>query len=97
MGEFFNSVAGDYDEVHTSHINQGGEFYLSTAALMLPSERPVSILNLGAATGLDLATMLSLIIGDRYVSHAEAKVRCGRYETLLAAGIHVTNGQHDFL
>ena len=57
MGEFFDSVADDYNEVHMSHIDRGEEFYRFTAAPMLASDDAVQILNLGAGTGLDLVAV----------------------------------------
>jgi tRNA (cmo5U34)-methyltransferase len=54
MGEFFDRVADQYDEVHTSHIDKGEEFYLAIAEPVAPTKAPIRVLSLGAGTGLDL-------------------------------------------
>lgn len=54
MGEFFDRVVDDYDEVHTSHIDRGREFYVAIAEPVAPTVEPINVLSLGAGTGLDL-------------------------------------------
>ena len=54
MGEFFDRVADQYDEVHTSHIDKGEEFYVAIAEPVAPTDAPIRVLSLGAGTGLDL-------------------------------------------
>lgn len=59
MGEFFDRVVEQYDEVHTSHIDRGGEFYVAIAEPVLPTADPINVLSLGAGTGLDLVGIVA--------------------------------------
>jgi tRNA (cmo5U34)-methyltransferase len=56
MGEFFNSVAQQYDEVQTSNIDRGEEYYEALAAPFETTQHKVSLLSLGAGSGLDLVS-----------------------------------------
>ena len=54
IGTFFNSVAQDYDEVHTAIIDGGNEYYQNISTPIKPSSNGIMILNLGCGTGLEL-------------------------------------------
>lgn len=57
MGEFFDSVAHQYDIVHTSNIDRGEEYYQAIAIPFEVSNSELQILDLGAGTGLDLVSL----------------------------------------
>lgn len=59
MGEFFDRVVDQYDEVHTSHIDNGRDFYVAIAEPVAPTTAPVQVLSLGAGTGLDLVGLVT--------------------------------------
>jgi len=61
MGKFFDSVHHDYDEVHTSHIDNGKEFYIAISRPVKPTEERVRVLNIGCGTGLEFESILEKI------------------------------------
>ncbi len=58
MGDFFNSVHKDYDEIHTSHIDNGKGFYTAISKPILSTEKNIKILNIGCGTGLEFESIL---------------------------------------
>jgi len=61
MGDFFDSVHKDYDEVHTSHIHNGNEFYKVISSPIQPTKEKVKVLNIGCGTGLEFESILKKI------------------------------------
>ena len=57
MGEFFDSVAEDYDVVQTSNIDRGVEYYRELSTPFPATDRRFRLLSLGAGTGLDLVAV----------------------------------------
>lgn len=54
MGEFFDHVSADYDEVHTSHIDRGEEYYLAFSGPVAATKLPITALDIGCGSGLEL-------------------------------------------
>jgi tRNA (cmo5U34)-methyltransferase len=54
MGEFFDHVSVDYDEVHTSHIDRGEEYYVAVSGPVAATTRLVTALDIGCGSGLEL-------------------------------------------
>ena len=61
MGDFFDSVHKDYDEVHTSHINNGSEFYIAISKPITSTIEKIRVLNIGCGTGLEFESILKKI------------------------------------
>ena len=59
MGEFFDSVAHDYDVVQVSNIDRGTEYYKEIATPLPDSDEQLRMLDLGAGSGLDLVEVFS--------------------------------------
>jgi tRNA (cmo5U34)-methyltransferase len=54
MGEFFDDVSEDYDEVHTSHIDRGEEYYVAFSRPVVATTLPINALDIGCGSGLEL-------------------------------------------
>lgn len=96
MGEFFDRVVDQYDDVHTSHIDQGEAFYVAIAEPVTPTVTRIDVLSLGAGTGLDLVGVVERAPNAHLHCIDVAGLMLARLEARFAAA-QVTTHQASYL